>query len=77
MGIHARVPDHLRSSTHDRMELRLGDREAPATCKANSQKPASKQHATQELASQDANGEHMHPLKCTALYATIYMRTVP
>ncbi|CAK0746717.1 hypothetical protein CVIRNUC_001713 [Coccomyxa viridis] len=56
MGIHARVPDHLRSSTHDRMELRLGDREAPATCKANSQKPASKQHATQELASQDANG---------------------
>ena len=74
--LHARVPDHLRSSTHVKMEPRSGEGEAPATRAAGSRKPASKQRATQELLLQDAGGQCAHPLCCIALYTSRGMKSV-
>ena len=75
-GIHARVPGHLRSSTHDRIGLWSSGKGVPATCAAGSQKPASKQRATQELAPQDAGGQRVLPLHCTGLYKICGVKSV-
>ena len=70
-NVGASMPDHLRSSTHDRLELQSGLNDVPATCGAPSQTPALQQPVTQDLAPQEAGGTRTHPLVALLCTGTV------